>query len=164
MLIIQKFTVLIILWAWCYTAQAAVILQYHHVSDDMPASTSTSPALFKQHLQYLADNDFVVKSLPDVITALKAGKDLPDKTVAITFDDSYRSVYDVAFPLLQEYQFPFTVFINTALVGSNPRDFMGWEEIKAMSDAGVVIANHTHTHPHLVRLEAGETRDQWHER
>ncbi|HEY7883501.1 MAG TPA: polysaccharide deacetylase family protein [Cellvibrionaceae bacterium] len=163
-MIIRQLSGLIVLFALSCVAQSAVILQYHHVSDDTPASTSTSPALFKQHLQYLAENDFTVKSLTDVMAALEAGESLPDKTVVLTFDDSYRSIYDTAFPLLQEFKFPFTVFINTAPVGSSPQDFMRWEEIKTMSDAGVVIANHTHSHPHMVRLKNDETREQWRQR
>src|SRR5690606_39813349 len=39
-------------------AQAAVVLQYHHVSESTPASTSITPALFKQHMDYLAEQEF----------------------------------------------------------------------------------------------------------
>lgn len=143
---------------------AAVILQYHHISDDTPAATSTSPALFKQHLDYLRDHQFTVLPLTQVLKALRQGEPLPDKTVVITFDDSYRSIYETAFPLLQEYAFPFTVFINTAPIGTDAGHFLRWQEVKEMSEAGAIIANHTHNHPHLVRKLSGEDDEQWRQR
>ncbi len=145
------------------SARAAVILQYHHISEDTPPATSTSPQLFAQHLQYLQDNNFQVMSLPDLLNSLQKGETLPPKAVAITFDDSYRSIYTTAFPLLKKHQFTFTVFINTEPVGRGG-EFLGWPEVVEMAEAGAVIANHTHSHPHLVRQLEGETDADWQQR
>ena len=41
------------------------VLQYHHVSESTPASTSLSPERFAEHLQWLVDNEFVIGSLPE---------------------------------------------------------------------------------------------------
>ncbi len=40
-----------------------VLLVYHRFSDDGPKSTSTSPEVFKQHLEYLKNNDYKVLPL-----------------------------------------------------------------------------------------------------
>lgn len=83
------------------TAQAgksATILMYHNVSDVTPPTTSVTPAVFKQHMQHLADNKFNVWPLFKILLHLANGKYVPPKTVALTFDDAYRSVYDEAFP------------------------------------------------------------------
>ncbi len=64
---------------------AAVILQYHHVSNDTPASTSISPEQFEAHMQYLADNSFRVVALSEIMNSITKQQPIPDKTVAITF-------------------------------------------------------------------------------
>jgi peptidoglycan/xylan/chitin deacetylase (PgdA/CDA1 family) len=146
------------------TAVAAVILQYHNVSDTAPASTSTRVELFEQHLAYLAEHDFTVMPLPELISQLQGGQALPDKTVAITFDDGYRSVYDTAFARLKQYGFAFTVFVNSAPIEQGLSEFVTWDELAQMAQAGGSIANHTKTHPFMVRQQAGETNKQWRER
>ena len=92
---------------------AAVVLQYHHVSDETPASTSTSPERFAMHLEYLSEAGFDIVPLHDLVDALRAGQPLPDKAAAITFDDGYISIYDTAWPMLKAKGWTFTVFVNT---------------------------------------------------
>ena len=141
---------------------AAVIIQYHHVDTETPAATSVSPEVFAQHMGYLASNGFQVWPLPQLIKSLKQGKALPEKVIAITFDDGYKSVYRYAWPILQKHSFPFTVFINPNLVGGSST--MSWDELRKLSAQGNTIANHTAGHPHLVRLLDGESEANWKKR
>lgn len=132
------------------TLEAAVVLQYHHVDTTTPASTSTSPERFGMHLDYLADNDFDVVPLAVLVDALRAGRALPDRTVAITFDDGYVSIYETAWPMLHAKGWPFTVFVN-----SEPHDhgkplFMSWNQLRELHAGGATIANHTVSHPNLL--------------
>lgn len=143
------------------TDNQAVILQYHHVSTTTPPSTSLSREAFIQHMNYLEDNNFSLLPLEDIVSKLKSGQTLPDKTAAITFDDGYTSVYDTAFPLLKEHGWPFTVFVNPGLVGSNDRLYATWEQLGEMASAGATIANHTMNHPYLLGRQAGESENQW---
>ena len=135
----------------------AVILQYHHVSDTTPASTSISVERFKQHMDYLASAGYQIKSLSEVVTALRAKTSasaenaLPDKTVVITFDDAYLSIYQNAYPLLKERNWPFTVFVNSAKTHSNPRLYLNWDQLREMANNGAIIANHSPDHGHLLR-------------
>ena len=144
--------------------QAAVILQYHHVDQGTPASTSITPELFAEHLDYLARHEFQVWPLTKVIAYLKEQQTLPDKVVAITFDDAYRSVYEQAYPLLKERAWPFTVFISANQISEKDDNFMSWGQLKEMADNRATIANHTRTHAHLVRTYPNENRQQWRER
>lgn len=144
--------------------QAAVVLQYHHVSDSTPAATSVTPERFKKHLEYIEDNDFQVVPLEDLVAKLKAGDALPDKTVAMTFDDAYESVYDTAFPMLKEREWPFTVFVNTDPIDGNRNGFNSWDELREMADAGATIANHSTEHSHLQRRRSGESQEAWEQR
>ncbi|WP_111642430.1 polysaccharide deacetylase family protein [Marinimicrobium alkaliphilum] len=146
------------------SAQAAVVLQYHHVSEDTPPSTSVTPALFAEHMQYLEDNDFEVLPMMDVLEALKKGESLPSRTAVITFDDAYDSVYTEAFPLLKKRDWPFTVFVNTNPIDAGRRGFVTWEQMRDMAEHGGTIANHTADHTFMPRLRDGESRAQWRER
>lgn len=145
------------LWA----ADHAAILLYHHVSDDTPASTSVTPETFRRHLAYLDTNGFTVLPLERILQSLADGKPLPDKTVAITFDDAYRSVLDNAAPLLKARGWPFTVFVATQAIDAGYHHYLDWDELHKLMDAGAEIENHSYSHAHLVRRHAGETLPQW---
>ncbi|HTQ98675.1 MAG TPA: polysaccharide deacetylase family protein [Candidatus Acidoferrum sp.] len=139
----------------------AVILQYHHVSTTTPRSTSVTPDEFRDHMQFLHDNGFTVLPLPEIVQALKTGKQLPNKTIAITFDDAYISIYTTAFPLLQQYHWPFTIFVASGLVGRNPKLYLNWDQLREMGKAGVTLANHSVNHPYMLVLKPGETHAEW---
>ncbi len=139
----------------------AVVLQYHHISSSTPRSTSVTADEFRQHMEFLRDNKFTVLPLPDIIKALKQGTPLPDKTAAITFDDAYISVYTAAFPLLRDLHWPFTVFVPSGLVGSNPKLYTSWAQLREMGEAGATLANHSVTHPYLLERKPDEDQAQW---
>lgn len=142
-------------------AEHGVITQYHHVALDTPPSTSISPADFQRHLEYLRDNGFHVMPLDAMLEALRAKEPIPDKSVAITFDDGYLSIYDTAFPMLQGFGFPFTVFISTQPIDDNQAGFMNWQQIREMSDAGAIIANHMVNHPYMLDRSPEESDAAW---
>lgn len=139
-----------------------VILQYHHVSNHTPRITSTPPDVFAEHLAYLYEH-FNVVALPDAINALQNGIKLPDKSVAITFDDGFDNILINAHPLLRKYDFPYTIFINPALIGRSSQQ-LTWEEVTQMSQEGVTFANHTLEHQHLLnrqKLKSNNSHNQY---
>lgn len=142
-------------------AEHGVILQYHHVATDTPPSTSISPADFRSHLEYLQDNGFTVIALDQMIESLRNHQQIPDKSVAITFDDGYLSIYEEAFPTLRSFNFPFTVFISTQPIDDRQANFMTWAQIREMADTGVVIANHMVYHPYMLDRLQEESDDAW---
>jgi peptidoglycan/xylan/chitin deacetylase (PgdA/CDA1 family) len=143
--------------------RAAVIIQYHHVDKNTPAVTSVTPQQFTEHMQYLADNNFNVWPLPKIIHALKSKQSLPDKVVAITFDDGYKSVLSNATPVLRKHGFPYTIFVNTELINQS-QDFMSWKQLQQLNSEGASIANHTTAHSHLVRQRTNESYFEWYKR
>jgi len=135
----------------------AVITIYHHVDENTPASTSLSPAQFQEQMEYLRDNNFEVWHLDRLLDALQHQQPVPERTAAITFDDGYISIYETAFPLLQELDFPWTLFLSTEPIDNNQHGYMNWDQVREMSDAGVIIANHMVTHPHMIDPLPGES-------
>src|SRR6056297_2355727 len=97
-------------------ADHGVILMYHHVAGDTPASTSVTPTQFRRHLDFIEDNDFDVVPLQALLDAVYSGDSVPLNAVAITFDDAYVSVHSEALPELTSRGMPFTVFVATQAV------------------------------------------------
>jgi peptidoglycan/xylan/chitin deacetylase (PgdA/CDA1 family) len=72
---------------------------------------------------------------------------IPDKLVVLTFDDSAKSHYTVARPLLTKYHFGATFFITEGFdFPTNKKDYMTWEEIAQLHKDGFEIGNHTLDH------------------
>ena len=141
--------------------KSAVILQYHHVDTRSPAVTSVTPTQFTEQMQYLADNRFNVIPLSQLIIALKNHHDLPVKTVAITFDDGYKSILNNAHPILKKHGFPYAMFIAVKPIEKRYRKMMSWQEIKHIASEGAEIMNHSYGHEHLIRRLSSETQGEW---
>ncbi|HYO47535.1 MAG TPA: polysaccharide deacetylase family protein, partial [Gemmatimonadota bacterium] len=87
---------------------------------------------------------------------------LPARTIVITFDDGYRSVYEEAFPVLREHNMTATIFVTTGTPADSAahrrlptlqgRQMLSWSEIREMHAAGFEIGAHTLTHSNLKRL------------
>lgn len=138
---------------------SGVILLYHHVAEDTPRSTSLTPTEFKQHLDYLAEQHTVV-SLTDMVKAFEGKATLPPKSVAITFDDGYENILTNAHPLLKQYDFPYTIFINPDVIGVQGNQ-LDWEQVAQMQKDGVTFANHTLDHLHMLEKLDGESEQAW---
>ena len=109
----------------------AVILMYHRV---VPTSAGdaraekwlryrslpgivVSPAMFESQLRFLK-RKYRIISLEDMAELLAAREDIPQKSVAITFDDGWRDNFDYAFPILKKYNVPATVFLTAEYIGT----------------------------------------------
>jgi peptidoglycan/xylan/chitin deacetylase (PgdA/CDA1 family) len=149
-------------------SHALVVLQYHHVDENSPVSTSVSPEIFLQHMQLIEDLGLEVVDLEMASRHLLSNKAIPSKSkpitkpqVAISFDDAYYSIFANAYPELKRRDWPFTIFVNTQAVNEKNRGIMSWPQIKQLVDAGVSIANHSVTHAHLPSTPPGMQLNQW---
>jgi peptidoglycan/xylan/chitin deacetylase (PgdA/CDA1 family) len=129
------------------------ILMYHYISDPPPGADryrldlSVRPVDFEAQLAWLAQNDYRTITLYDLYDHLVAGFPLPDKAVILTFDDGYVDAYDLALPLLQKYGFTATFFVLTGPADrGGDGQYVNWEQITAMSAAGMGIELHCREH------------------
>ena len=150
------------------TTHSLVVLQYHHVDENSPASTSVSPKMFLQHMQLIEDLGLEVVDLEMASRQLLSNQAKTPKSkiedkpqVAISFDDAYYSIIANAYPELKRRNWPFTIFVNTQAVNEKNRGIMSWPQIKQLVDAGVSIANHSVTHAHLPTVPAGLSLNEW---
>lgn len=117
------------------------VLMYHHVVQNWERCNEMTVTVrrLEQDLQWLADNGYHTV-LP---RELAAGKPLPEKPVLITFDDGYRSNYDLAFPLLQKYQAKAAIAIMVYMQDNPGGNFLTWDMCREMHDSGLVeIGSH----------------------
>jgi peptidoglycan/xylan/chitin deacetylase (PgdA/CDA1 family) len=99
------------------TAKNVQILLYHRVNDDQdPFFPAVPTDRFEAQMEYLAGHYFT-SSLQEVLERLKHD-DLPESTVVVTFDDGYRDNYVHAFPILQRFGIPATIFLASGAIGS----------------------------------------------
>jgi peptidoglycan/xylan/chitin deacetylase (PgdA/CDA1 family) len=131
------------------SASSAVVLMYHRFGEDSYPSTNIRLDQFEAHLREIADGGYTVLPLPEILTALKTGRSLPDRTIGLSVDDAYLSVYTEAWPRLRKANLPFTLFVSTDPVDQGYSGIMTWDQIRELSRDGVTIGNHTASHLHM---------------
>lgn len=126
------------------------ILCYHNFNPTVPSSMTLTPQRFEEQVKWLKDNRFTIIPLKEAVEYLQ-GKlaTLPAKSVVITADDGWQSVYTYMYPLMRKYNIPVTLFIypNTISQGKNA---MTWDELKELQQTGLFdIEGHTYWHPNF---------------
>jgi peptidoglycan/xylan/chitin deacetylase (PgdA/CDA1 family) len=139
----------------------ATVFIYHHFGDSRYPSTNVAVERFREQMSYLAANGYQVISLKELVDKLKNQAPLSPQTVVITIDDGYGSVYSKAWPILKEFGYPFTVFLYVEGVEKGYKNYLTWEQIKEMKDAGVDFQDHSYSHHHLVDRPEGFTESQY---
>ncbi|MBV8969858.1 MAG: polysaccharide deacetylase family protein [Verrucomicrobia bacterium] len=111
-------------------------------------------------MQALKDNGIAVVPLKEVLAWRRGEKNIPPKSAVITIDDGYVSGYEVAWPILKEFNYPFTMFIYTNWVQVGGKS-MTWDQLAEMRDAGVDIESHTESHKDLRKAPPGQDYATW---
>jgi len=139
---------------------SATIIMYHRFGEGRYPSTNINMKQFEEHLALLTNGDYTILPLPEIVETLKSGQLLPDRTVGISVDDAYLSVYENAWPLLKAAGLPFTIFVATSPVDRNLTSYMNWDQLRELKASGVTIGSQTHTHPHMHRLSTERIREE----
>src|SRR5881409_1708257 len=134
------------------TAQT-IIFCYHRLVDKIRyPGTEITPAAFEAQMKELKDRGITVISMQDLLAWKRGEKNIPPRCAVITFDDGYKSQYEVAWPIMKKYGYPFTMFIYTEGVRGGALGGGGaitWEQLADMRDNGVDIEAHSATHQDL---------------
>ena len=141
-------------------ADSAVILMYHRFGEDSYPSTNVRIEQFEAHIKELTEGPYTVLPVSEIVAALRSGGKLPDRTVGITVDDAYLSVYTEAWPRLKAAGLPFTLFVATDAVDKRFADMVDWDQIREMRGAGVEIAAHTASHLHMADASGNVSRTE----
>jgi len=146
------------------------ILAYHRAVMPVPGlpkpTINVPPKQFREQLVGLLDRGFQVWPLRHALQHHARKQPIPPRTVVLTFDDAYESVYLNAWPILRELRLPATVFVSTAYLDDDrPFPFDPWgvayeheapaetyrplrsNQCREMAAGGLIeLGVHTHTH------------------
>src|SRR5437773_61194 len=134
------------------TAQT-IIFCYHLLVDKVRyPGTEITPAAFEAQMKELKDRGITVIPMQDLLAWKRGEKNIPPRCAVISFDDGWKSQYEVAWPIMKKYGYPFTMFIYTEGVRGGSLGGGGaitWEQLADMRDNGVDIEAHSATHQDL---------------
>jgi peptidoglycan/xylan/chitin deacetylase (PgdA/CDA1 family) len=155
------------------TVTDVIVLCYHALSPTWEADLSTTPERFERQIALLSGRGYRGVRFSEAVRSHGQGR-----VLAVTFDDAYRSVLELARPILDRFGFPASVFaptdgidatrplswpgIDQWLDGPHERELtpMSWAELRTLADAGWEIGSHTATHPHLTQLDDATLKDE----
>ena len=148
------------------TPPDVLVLCYHAVSERWRSPLTISPGAMEDQLERVLARGYEPVTFSTSVLHPPAAR-----TLAVTFDDAFRSVRDIALPVLRRLGVPATVFAPTALVGrpepmawagleawargphADELRVLGWDDLAGLAAAGWEIGSHTRTHPRLPGLD-----------
>ena len=149
---------------------AIPILLYHSVADGPGGDRwSVSRAAFAAHLDLLVEEGWRSTTVSELADGLGAGRELPPKTVCVTFDDGFADFHSDALPLMEERGIASTLYVTTSAVGDGhrrPQDnpwgaaMVSWEQLAEISTRNVEIGGHSHHHVELDTLRPSSVSEE----
>jgi peptidoglycan/xylan/chitin deacetylase (PgdA/CDA1 family) len=149
-----------------------LVLCYHAVSSEWRAALSVTPHALEQQIRFLVRRGYRGATLHDALTS-----ESDERRLVVTFDDGFRSVLDLALPILSRLGLPATLFVVTDQVESEPRgwsgvdhwlggphrhelDLLTWSELRQLADVGWEIGSHTRSHVRLTELDDDDLEEE----
>lgn len=152
-------------WAVCAPMRGvlpgAAAVMYHSINP-VAHRQSITPAVFRQHLAFLRDNNFLSVTASNLLPTLTSRK---QKVVCLTFDDGFVDNYEFAVPLLREFNCAATFFVPTNFIGAPSilPEFSGMnlgQLTEVANDPLFEIGSHALSHPRLSTLPAPQAEQE----
>jgi peptidoglycan/xylan/chitin deacetylase (PgdA/CDA1 family)/nucleoid-associated protein YgaU len=134
---------------WGY--QLVPILVYHNISAEEKGRLSIAAKTFNAQIKQLHDDGFHALSLADFMAFTAGRRQLPRRSVLLTFDDGYKAFIQYARPILKDYSFGATLFVYTDFIGGGSA--LSWQDLRTLSAQGFDVQAHSKTHSNLRRKE-----------
>lgn len=148
-----------------YKSYKVPILTYHYVeyptdpNDTIRKSLTVLPSNFEAQVKLLLASNYIFITPNDLYLGLKGKKELPQKSVIITFDDGYGDFYTDAYPIIKKYKIPATVFMSTGLV--NRPNYLTYTQVKEILQNGLVeFGSHSWSHKNLTQISDKELDEE----
>ena len=143
--------------------QLVPVLVYHKIGAQQDGLMQVAAGAFEEQMQYLKREGYRAIRLQDFVGYLLNRRQLPKKSVLLTFDDGYKSFLQYADPVLKKVGFTAVLFIQSDQIASrsNP-SHLSWPELRDLVKEGMELQPHSKTHKDLRRTggesEAAYTR------
>jgi len=142
--------------------QIVPILCYHNLGPESKGRLLLAAPQFEEQMRYLKSNGYRVISLAEFVEFIQLGRQLPQRSVVLTFDDGYASFKQYAYPVLKSLGFTATLFVYTDYVGGG-KNALSWPDLRQLAGEGFDVEAHTKTHGDLRRTQ-GESDAQYAQR
>lgn len=137
------------------------VLLYHDFVERIPRTEMmVSVPVFRAQMQALKDANIPVIPMSDVIAWKKGEKNIPDESVVITLDDGWLGVHQFAYPILKEFNYPFTLYLYKKYVNSGGRS-MTVSQIKDMLIYGAELGSHSVSHQPMALTKKSMTPEAY---
>lgn len=137
------------------------IFCYHNLNPVKPGTMNMTPQKFESQIKWLIDNGYHIIPLKEAVEYLQDKRaTLPSKSVVITADDGWKSVYTYMAPIIKKYKIPVTLFIYPQTI-SKGKNAMTWDQLKELYQTGLFdIQSHTYDHPNfkIAKRNMSETK------
>jgi peptidoglycan/xylan/chitin deacetylase (PgdA/CDA1 family) len=127
------------------------IFVYHRFDDNRYPTTNISTHELRKEFNYLKKHNYKVVPLIDIIKKVNANEKVPDKWVAFSIDDGFKSFYTHGLSVFKEYGYPFTLFIAVKYTEEKYKDYVSWKQLKTIAKYGSVEF-HSYGHGHFGRM------------
>jgi peptidoglycan/xylan/chitin deacetylase (PgdA/CDA1 family) len=142
--------------------QLVPVLVYHHLAPRARGRLVLAASTFEQQMRYLKARGYRTVSVDDLIAHTRLSRQLPGRSVVLTFDDGYQSFLRHVYPVLKELGFTATLFVYTDYVGGG-RNALSWADLRELAAEGFDIQAHSKSHADL-RRGPGESPEQYDKR
>ena len=92
-----------------------LILGYHDIVDKIDGNPDTTVNIttekFEKQIKWLKENNYKSLTMDEFYNWKVNGKKIPRKSVLITFDDGWKSIYTKVIPILEKYDMNGAVFV-----------------------------------------------------
>ncbi|MGD0152479.1 MAG: PAS domain S-box protein [Thermacetogeniaceae bacterium] len=120
------------------------VLMYHDVNPNSHQDINVTPDRLDADLTLLQQEGFHIISIAQMAAFMEHRATVPEKAIALTFDDGYQGVYQYAFPVLKKHNAPAAVFIIGYDTG-RVTGYLTWPEVRQLEESGLVtIGGHTY--------------------
>lgn len=133
------------------------IFVYHRFDDNRYPTTNISTKKLRQEFNYLKKHNYKVVTIADIINKIKSNEKVPDKWVAFSIDDGFKSFYTHGLSVFKEFNYPFTLFIAVKYTEKNYKDYVSWKQLKEISKYGSVEF-HSYGHGHFGEMSNKEIK------
>jgi peptidoglycan/xylan/chitin deacetylase (PgdA/CDA1 family) len=132
--------------------QVVPVLVYHNIGPQRKGRLLISASLFEAQMRHLKAEGYRPVRLEDFLAHVLGARQLPRKSVLLTFDDGHKGFLQWAYPLLRELEFPAVLFIQSDQIAARANSAsLSWGELQELAQAGVEVHAHSKTHRDLRR-------------
>lgn len=127
------------------------------------------PDRFAEHLDLIVQRGHTAMTVSALVDAIRHGQTLPERPVAITFDDGLADFAEHAWPALCQRDLTATLYVVTDGIGERAAWLadgdeaplmLTWDQVRALDGEGCEIGSHSLSHPELDTLRSGSLADE----